>query len=275
MTLTRQSRSSVPSRPQGPWTLEITVDSEGLIWEIDETNNVWSRTVSGSSGFGAATVMLGGGGLLALVGAGVLLRRRGAGAVEEESRGRLGGDRKGRGGPAAAKPPAQLPTKRRGPPGGKVAASSRKSPSRGPPRGPPKSSQGRGRTHTTGTRSECTWPPLEPWNRRCFYSRNGWKITPNSRWWRVRIHGGSNLLCRTNRWPMDIERRQPSPKSPMRNDAYLHEDIPLLHPMGEDVDDVRRALTIVYRGHEGIPADVERIFSFDMEWVAPTRQKTW
>lgn len=42
------------------------------------------------------------------------------------------------------------------------------------------------------------------------------------------------------------------------------------HAMGEDADDVRRALTIVYRGHEGIPqADVERIFSFDMEWVAP------
>ena len=71
--------------PEGPWTLEIIVDSEGLIWEIDETNNVWSRTVSdSSSGFGAATVMLGGGGLLALVGAGVLLRRRGVGAVEEE-----------------------------------------------------------------------------------------------------------------------------------------------------------------------------------------------
>ena len=42
------------------------------------------------------------------------------------------------------------------------------------------------------------------------------------------------------------------------------------HTMGEDADDVRRALTIVYRGHEGIPqADVERMFSFDMEWVAP------
>ncbi len=44
----------------------------------------------------------------------------------------------------------------------------------------------------------------------------------------------------------------------------------LSRSMGEDVDDVRRALTIVYRGHEGIPqADVERMFSFDMEWVAP------
>ncbi|MDP6195490.1 MAG: DUF2240 family protein [Candidatus Poseidonia sp.] len=40
--------------------------------------------------------------------------------------------------------------------------------------------------------------------------------------------------------------------------------------MGDDVDDIRRALTIVFRGHEGIPqADVERMFSFDMEWVAP------
>jgi len=40
--------------------------------------------------------------------------------------------------------------------------------------------------------------------------------------------------------------------------------------MGEEVDDVRRALTIVYRGQDGMAqADVERIFSFDMEWVAP------
>jgi len=40
--------------------------------------------------------------------------------------------------------------------------------------------------------------------------------------------------------------------------------------MGEELDDVRRALTIVYRGQEGMAqADVERIFSFDMEWVAP------
>ena len=51
--------------PEGAWTLEITVDKEGLVWEIDETNNIWNRSVSGSSsGFGAATVLLGGGGLL-------------------------------------------------------------------------------------------------------------------------------------------------------------------------------------------------------------------
>jgi hypothetical protein len=40
--------------------------------------------------------------------------------------------------------------------------------------------------------------------------------------------------------------------------------------MSEDMDDVRRALTIVFRGVEGVPrADLERMFSFDMEWVAP------
>ena len=40
--------------------------------------------------------------------------------------------------------------------------------------------------------------------------------------------------------------------------------------MSEDVDDVRRALTIVFRGADGLARpDVERAFSFDMEWVAP------
>ena len=44
----------------------------------------------------------------------------------------------------------------------------------------------------------------------------------------------------------------------------------LLSVMGEDAKDVRRALTIIFRGQEGIArADVERMFSFDMEWVAP------
>lgn len=40
--------------------------------------------------------------------------------------------------------------------------------------------------------------------------------------------------------------------------------------MSEEVNDVRRALTIVFRGAEGLARpDVERAFSFDMEWVAP------
>lgn len=44
----------------------------------------------------------------------------------------------------------------------------------------------------------------------------------------------------------------------------------LQHPMSEDIDDVRRALTIVFRGADGLARpDVERTFSFDMEWVAP------
>lgn len=46
---------------------------------------------------------------------------------------------------------------------------------------------------------------------------------------------------------------------------------PRLQPfMSEAVDDVRRALTIVFRGADGLARpDVERAFSFDMEWVAP------
>ena len=46
---------------------------------------------------------------------------------------------------------------------------------------------------------------------------------------------------------------------------------PRLHrSMSEDIDDVRRALTIVFRGADGLARpDVERAFSFDMEWVAP------
>ena len=41
-------------------------------------------------------------------------------------------------------------------------------------------------------------------------------------------------------------------------------------PMSKDMDDVRRALTIVFRGADGLARpDVERAFSFDMEWVAP------
>ena len=44
----------------------------------------------------------------------------------------------------------------------------------------------------------------------------------------------------------------------------------LLLVMSEDADDVRRALTIVFRGADGLARpDVERAFSFDMEWVAP------
>lgn len=40
--------------------------------------------------------------------------------------------------------------------------------------------------------------------------------------------------------------------------------------MSEDADDIRRALTIVFRGTDGLARpDVERAFSFDMEWVAP------
>ena len=124
--------------PEGDWTLEITVDQEGLVWEIDETNNVWNRTVSASSSsFGAMTVMLGGGAVLAAIGATVFLRRRGDGPVEQEKV-VAALEATGTAAPAAAKPPAQPPAKKRGPPGGKIATSSGQAPSRKPPKGPPK-----------------------------------------------------------------------------------------------------------------------------------------
>ena len=40
--------------------------------------------------------------------------------------------------------------------------------------------------------------------------------------------------------------------------------------MSEAANDVRRVLTIAFRGRESIgQMDMERFLSFDMEWVAP------
>ena len=127
--------------PEGAWTLEITVDQEGLVWEIDETNNIWNRTVQDESGgLGGLTIMLGGGAMFALVGAAVLLQRRGTGTVEEE---KVVVALKATGqepqSTRASSPTQQPAQKRRGPPGGKIASNSGKKPTRGPPRGPPQS----------------------------------------------------------------------------------------------------------------------------------------
>lgn len=68
-------------RASGP--LEITVDLEQQIWEIDETNNVYSASfTSDGGGFGALTVLVGGG-ALALLGAALLLRRRSHADIDE------------------------------------------------------------------------------------------------------------------------------------------------------------------------------------------------
>ena len=83
--------------------------------------------------------MLGGGAMLTLLGGAVLLRRRGASTVVEEKVAvaleatgqRLQPSRE-------TSPPQQPAQKRRGPPGGKIASNSGKTPTRGPPRGPPK-----------------------------------------------------------------------------------------------------------------------------------------
>ena len=127
--------------PEGEWTIEITVDKEALIWEIDETNNVWNRSVTGTTdGIGATTLALAGGGLLALIGAGVLLQRgRGRRVDTAEFAAALEATGEGVAPTAGARPPVVPSVKPRGPPGKKVAAQSAKSPSKAPPRGPPKS----------------------------------------------------------------------------------------------------------------------------------------
>lgn len=45
--------------------------------------------------------------------------------------------------------------------------------------------------------------------------------------------------------------------------------------MREEVEDIRRVLTIAFRGTDGLSAqDFERTLSFDMEWVAPHEAET-
>jgi hypothetical protein len=109
------------------------VDLEQLIWEIDESNNVYAQDFnSDGGGFGALTAVAGGGGLLTLLGVGVLLRRRrGAGVDEAKIVAAIESTEKS----PVQKPPAKPPEKkRRGPPGGKIASGSSAQPARGPPR---------------------------------------------------------------------------------------------------------------------------------------------
>ena len=130
--------------PEGTWTLEITVDKEGLVWEIDETNNVWNRTVqSDSGGLSGVTLMVGGGAIFALIGGAVLLRRRSPSSSEVEEKVMVALEATGQNHQPSKEPtPSPQPAKkRRGPPGGKIATTSGKTPSRGPPRGPPKTTQ--------------------------------------------------------------------------------------------------------------------------------------
>ena len=130
--------------PEGTWTLEITVDKEGLVWEIDETNNVWNRTVqSDSGGLSGVTLMVGGGAIFALIGGAVLLRRRSPSSSEVEEKVMVALEATGQNHQPSNEPtPSPQPAKkRRGPPGGKIATTSGKTPSRGPPRGPPKTTQ--------------------------------------------------------------------------------------------------------------------------------------
>ena len=121
--------------PEGTWVIEITVDQEGLIWEIDETNNLWTLTQTSESGGLGAVIIAGGGiSIILLAGGFVMLRRRNSTNVDEMKMVAALGPTAG---PEGAPPAPEAPVKRRGPPGGKISASSGKKPSKGPPRGPP------------------------------------------------------------------------------------------------------------------------------------------
>ena len=124
--------------PEGDWRIEITLDQEGEVWEIDETNNVWNRSVSGqNSGLSSLTLALGGLGSVVLIAVVVLLRRRKPSGEEE---GLIVAAMEATGQPPAPVSDSSTPsaTKTRGPPGAKIAKNPAKTPQRGPPRGPPK-----------------------------------------------------------------------------------------------------------------------------------------
>ncbi|MCH1461403.1 MAG: hypothetical protein L7U25_03495, partial [Candidatus Poseidonia sp.] len=88
-------------------------------------------------GFGAVLVAGGGISVILVAGAFIMLRRRNSESVDEEKLVAALGPTSG---PEGAPPTPEAPAKRRGPPGGKISATTGKKPSKGPPRGPPKTS---------------------------------------------------------------------------------------------------------------------------------------
>lgn len=63
--------------PSGTWSLHVEVDAEQMMWEVDESNNVWNASFSPESGgFGSATIAtVGGVSLIVLAGAVLFFRR--------------------------------------------------------------------------------------------------------------------------------------------------------------------------------------------------------
>jgi len=120
--------------PEGKWTLEITVDLEQNIWEIDETNNVFSQTITTEGGGLSALVLASAGGVMALLGAVVLLKRRSPPILDETALAQAIKEVP----ETPNTPPSQPTEKRKGPPGGKIAGKGEVKPARGPPRAPPK-----------------------------------------------------------------------------------------------------------------------------------------
>ncbi len=122
--------------PAGEWSLEITVDLEQLIWEIDETNNVYAASFTSDTGGISSLVLLSGAGVLGMLGLTVFLRRRKEGTLDEEALAAA----MGKEGTVPASTPEPTPSTppQRGPPGGKIATTPANRPSKGPPKEPPK-----------------------------------------------------------------------------------------------------------------------------------------
>lgn len=131
--------------PEGTWTLRVSIDQEGNVWEVNEGNNEWTNEyITPTNGFGGAVAAFGGLGLLLLVGTVLLRRRRDGDAVDQtalkaamEPEPLL--NTEGREPPTPTQPTAPKVLVSSGPPGGKVAAQPSVKPAKGPPRKPPTS----------------------------------------------------------------------------------------------------------------------------------------
>lgn len=126
--------------PEGSWSLRVTVDQEGTVWEVNEGNNEWINSYTTSAtGFGGTVAAVGGTSLLVLIVA-LVLRRRGASPAvnEAELKASMAPEPLNTGSTESGSNPAEhAPSPDsgpRGPPGGKVALSSTAKPKRGPPR---------------------------------------------------------------------------------------------------------------------------------------------
>lgn len=100
--------------PSGDWTLLIEIDAEQHIWELSETNNVWSKNYSQENdGSSFAAPAAAGGGVILLVALVMLMRKRNGSSKDDVE---TLEDRKPLKGPPPRAQPSTLPGHLAGPP---------------------------------------------------------------------------------------------------------------------------------------------------------------